>query len=391
MSGTIKREADFPFVSVATMVKAVLSQAEIIHGVLQHVTPQVQAVVAQLAKMPVTNIFTTGCGDSYFAPVATRLAFEKYSGCRTEAIESLELSRYTVDYLPAGSVVVGVSSGGDKSRTVEAVQEANRVGAVTVAVTGNLDSPLAREATYKIVQNERAFRIPAPPGERTTGLGNYHASLVTLYLLALELGRQGSIIDDTGYEDLVAQIKRSADIITATVEANEARIRDYARSVKDADAYYILGGGPSHATAMFSAAKLFEQPQVQGVPVELEEWAHLQYFLTRRGSQVMVFVPPGDSVDRAREQMMGAKDMGADVVAICDQDDAETLALADLSFPVLGELPEEFSPLTYCIPGELFATYVSAALGKPASRWFNWKQHEVNIRQISQSQLRSSD
>jgi glucosamine--fructose-6-phosphate aminotransferase (isomerizing) len=375
-------------VSVQTMLKAVESQADMIPGLIDYVKPQVKKVVSKLDIENITNIFTTGCGDSYFGPLATRLTFEKYTGFRTEAIQALEFSRYTVDFLPPGSLVIGISAGGDKSRSVEALVQANRVGATTIAITGNLDSPMAREADAVIIQNESDFRIPPPPGERTTGLANYHATLLVLYLLAIEIGLAKGSLQQSTADELLAGIYQAPEIIRATIKYNDKPIREYAQSVSQESAYYFLGGGPNYATALFTAAKLFEQPQLNGVPQELEEWAHMQYFLTRPGTPVIVITPPGNSVDRAREQMKGAKDMGARVVAICDQDDHETMALADVTFPIKGKLLEELSPLTYCIPGELFATYLCAALGKPASEWISLAQHEVNMRQISQSHIR---
>ncbi len=379
-----------PGVSIETMMKAISSQAALIPGVVKHVRPQVAAIVSQLDAGGITNIFTTGCGDSHFAAVAARLAFEKYSGYRTEAIEALEFSRYTVDYVPEGSLVISISSGGTTSRPLEAVIEANRMGATTIAITGTPDSPIGEAADYAILQNERDFRVPAPPGGGTFALGNYFAAMLALYLLAVELGGQKGLLTANMQGKLLQEIERAPEIIRASIEANDSVVRDYASSVKDTPAYHILGGGPNYATAMFIAAKLFEMPQRHGVPQELEEWAHLQYFVTRPGTQVMVVVPPGNSVDRAREQMQGAKDMGAYVVAICDKDDAQTASLADLCFPMPGELQEEFSPLTYCVPGELFAVHLCAALDKPAFAFISEKQYEVNYRQVKKSHLRSS-
>ncbi|HZQ09139.1 MAG TPA: SIS domain-containing protein, partial [Anaerolineae bacterium] len=375
-------------VSVETMLNAVDSQIELIPGLVQHLAPQVHAAVSQLDAKTITGVLTTGCGDSLYAAMATRLAFEKYSGYRTEPIEALEFSRYTAHYLPKGSLVVGISAGGGTSRPVEAVRQAKQVGAKTISVTGRAGSPISQAADHAIIQNERDFRVPAPAGGGSFALGNYFGSMVALYLLAFELGRINGALNAAKHEELIAELWRAPEIIRATIAANTELVKDYARQVADAPAYYILGGGPSYATAMFMAAKLFEMPQAHGVPVELEEWAHEQYFLTRPATQVMVVAPPGNSVDRAREQIIGAKDMGGHVVAICDQHDTDTQRLADLTFPIVGELSEEFSPLTYVVPGELFAPYLCAALNKAAFEFISPQQYKVNMRQVGQSQMR---
>jgi glutamine---fructose-6-phosphate transaminase (isomerizing) len=375
-------------VSVETMLKAIQSQVALVPGVILHVEPQVREVVARLDPNTLTNVFTTGCGDSLYAATATRLAFEKYSGYRTEAIEALEFSRYTVDYLAAGSLVLSVSSGGHTSRPVEALVQARRRGATAIAITGDQQSPLAGAADHTVVQNEREFTVPAPPNEGTFRLGNYMASMLSLYLLAFELGVSSGRITEGDKRGLIDQLNSAAGIIDATISENAGAARAYAREVVDKEAFQILGAGPSYGTALFMAAKLFEMPQLQGVPQELEEWAHEQYFLIREGVEVLVVAPPGMSVDRAREQIAGIRDMGGHAVAICDHNDQVTRGSADIAFPIAGTLPEEFSPLAYSIPGQLFAAELSRALGKPAFAFISPRQYEVNMRQIHDSELR---
>ena len=153
---------DRPPVSIETMLNGISSQSELIHGVINHVTPQLDVLSSQLSDRKIDNIYITGCGDSYFAALATRLAFEKYSGCRIEAIEALEFSRYSVDYLPAKSLVISISSGGDKSRPVEALREAQQKGAFTIAISGTTGSPITQYADFTILQNERNYRAVPP-------------------------------------------------------------------------------------------------------------------------------------------------------------------------------------------------------------------------------------
>jgi glutamine---fructose-6-phosphate transaminase (isomerizing) len=378
-----------PSVSIETMQHGISNQADLISGVIDGVGPQVKQVIEKTFNgREITNIFIVGCGDSYYSALGARLAFEKYSGYRVEMLEALEFSRYSVDYLPQGSLVIGISAGGDKTRPTEALRAAKRKGAWTIAISGTEGSPITRAADLTLLQNEKSYRAVPPEGQGTFAIGNYLASTVVLYLLALELGRHKGTLSQEKCDGLLSEIRSASGTITQTIAENQSRVTEFARSFAQADSYQILGGGPNYATALFMAAKLFEMPQVQGVPVELEEWAHEQYFLTRPRTPILVVVPPGKSVDRAREQMMGAKEMGATVVAICDPEDAETQALADTTFPIMGRMAEEFSPLTYCIPGELFAVALSQALNKPAFSFISPRQYEVNMHQIRESHMR---
>jgi glucosamine--fructose-6-phosphate aminotransferase (isomerizing) len=383
-----ERPAPSP-VSVETMLASVESQAGLIRAVLDHVTPQVREIVRQLEPASVAEVVTAGCGDSLYAAIGARLAFEKHSGLRMEPLEALEFSRYTVNHLSRGAIVIGISAGGDKSRTIEAIKEANRNGLRTIAIVGVADSPLATEANFKILQNERDTRpSPIPETSGVFALGNYLASLVTLFAIAFELGLAKGRLSTDEYHALRQHVLDAAPIIEATAPSTLEAVRAYAVSVRDLTAMYILGGGPSHATALFGAAKLFEMPQALGVPVELEEWAHEQYFLTRPDSAVIVVAPPGASVDRAREQLWGARTMGARTVVVCDSEDHVTQESADLAFGIQGALPEEFSALTYSIPLEQCAALLCEARGQAAFEFISDLQFNVNMHQIGRSALR---
>src|SRR5579883_3308799 len=61
----------------------------------------VDAVAAQVAQSfqpgsvrGIPRIYLVGCGDSYYAGVAARLLFERLTRIPTEAVPSLEFSRY---------------------------------------------------------------------------------------------------------------------------------------------------------------------------------------------------------------------------------------------------------------------------------------------------------
>ena len=107
------------------------------------------------------RIYLTGCGDSHFAGIGARLAFERWSGIPTQAVESLELSRYELELAPAGSWVVCVSNSGRVVRTVEAAAEARSRGLTAIAVTYAPESRLAETADGDARVQLRGSRVRA--------------------------------------------------------------------------------------------------------------------------------------------------------------------------------------------------------------------------------------
>ena len=153
-------------------------------------------------------------------------------------------------------------------------------------------------------------------------------------------------------------------------------------------AFTILGSGPSVATSLFYAAKTYELPRVYGVSQELEEWAHEQFFLTGPGTQVLFIAPQGRSMTRVRELLHTTRTMGGTGVVITDESNSTSWPRPpDVTLPVAGTVPEALSPLVYCVPGQLFATYLAQSRGRLAFEFDSPLQYEMNMRTIQESRL----
>ncbi|HZO62955.1 MAG TPA: SIS domain-containing protein [Gaiellaceae bacterium] len=323
-----------------------------------------------LTGPPPPRIYLTGCGDSHYAGLATRLAFERWSGIPTQAVESLELSRYELELAPAGSWAICVSNSGKVVRTVEAATVARERGLRSVAVTYDPSSRLAQAAETTL-----AFRYDDP------GFGpgtiSYVASLGALYALAIRAAELAGRSVDGLLESVEAQGPASAE----TIELAAAPAERLAGSLPDGAAVDVLGGGPSFGTAFFGRAKLIESAHLPGGAHELEEWAHEEYFCTGPGRTTIVVAPPGASHDRAVEQLRAAREIGATAAVVSAPGSAAAEA-AELVLPVAGEASEELSPLTYGIPLELLAYHYASARGLTMLGFDDEARKALNFRQI---------
>lgn len=340
-----------------------------------------QQVREKLAlKQTPSRVYLVGCGDSWYCGLATRLAFESWAGVGTEAVQALEFSRYGVHYAPSDALVVAISNSGRVARTVEAVIRARARGMKTLAGTSALDSRIAREAELAIDLGyaERRF---AP------GTSSYMASLLLEYCVALHLAEVGGRMTAAQVEAKLDEIAAEADGMQKTIDANKPVFEKLGEQAQLTDKLIFIGGGPNYGTAFFSMAKVFEAARVEAAGQELEEWAHEQYFITGADTYTFVIAPPGASVDRAREQLWAVNEMNSTSVAICSAEDAQTAHLAKVVAPVYGGQDEALSPLSYCIPGELFAFYFAATKNLTMLGFDNPHIKEVNFQQIFHSQI----
>ncbi|MBI9045018.1 MAG: SIS domain-containing protein [Anaerolineaceae bacterium] len=326
------------------------------------------------------KVFLTGCGDSLYCGMAARFAFQEWSGIQTEAVYALEFSRYLVKHAPKNSLVLAVSNSGIVSRTMETLIQGRKYGLITIAATSNLKEGISQEAEFTIdlAYSERRF---AP------GTSSYMASLIVQFCLAIYLAEVNGKFSPMQVEEKLSEISALSDAMQSTIDANLPIMESLVKQINLQHKIIFIGAGPNHGTAHFSMAKVIEASLIGAVGQELEEWAHEQYFITDENTYTFVLAQPGASVERAREQIMAVKDMGSKCIVICDPQDEETAAMADIVAPVHGTFDEMLSPILYCIPAEIFAFHFAVEHNTVMLGFNNPKVKEVNFRQIFGSKI----
>ena len=314
------------------------------------------------------ELVLTGCGDSHFAGIATRLAIQRATGLRVAATEALEFVRYDIRgiSLEPAPMLLAVSYSGEVGRTIEAVEAAADLGWRTVAFTGRPEGRLARAAASAIL-------MEVPTLGFSPGTSTYVAMLTALAVLGAELARaRGRAAEANALDDALA---RTPDLAATTLELAEGPARQAAELLAAAPISTFIGAGPSRASAAFGAAKLFEGPQRYGVVQDLEEWAHEQYFISGPGTPIVVIAPSGASRDRATELLAEMAFIGAPAILVGDEVDDGSASDAVLWLPIATGLPESMSPLLTCLPLAQAAFFVAERLGT-RSYGFPSAEHE---------------
>ena len=318
---------------------------------------QIETVLSPAEWAAVKNVYLTGDGDSYHASCALEMAFETIADVGCRPMSAQRFVDYGAQWMRQQSLVLAISASGGTQRVVQAIERAKEHGALSVAVTGTPDSPVARAA-------DRAIVVELPQKERSPGIRTYQASLIGLLLVAIQLGEMQGRQSQSEAAALRQELVALADVVEATNAAVKEPCQEVAKTVAAAPTLVMLGSGPSYGTALFSAAKLVEAAGVFAMGQDLEEWWHVERFAYPVDMPVFVLAPPGRSHWRAGEVAATARGLGRRVIAVARPDDTEVTRHAHAVLPVLGETREEFSPLVY----HVFASHVAAAVAERLGR-----------------------
>ncbi|MDB5394089.1 MAG: hypothetical protein JWM91_1595 [Rhodospirillales bacterium] len=312
------------------------------------------------------RIVIGGSGDSWFSALSVAPAFRRWTGLVTEARTAMELARYDAPLLGPSDLVISVSNSGSSSRAREAVLLAKSRGCPTLGVTGSLIGPLAQQADriiHRPVHEE--FDVPASYGRCFLNMTEWVAVLYALYVFGLELGVKRGHIDRATAAIELAAIERSIEQIPAISAAIELGVIALAEQLDGIDTIWTIGAGPSRGTAQYCAAKYHEQMPINGVCTDLEEWAHLEYFLTLnwgKRSAVMVIAPPGNSFDRAQELVTGIEGAGGRAIVVTESPDA-AFPEATARFNLGLAMSEFISPIVYHLPAQLLVLHMAQRAG----------------------------
>jgi glutamine---fructose-6-phosphate transaminase (isomerizing) len=336
------------------MYEEVLSRPAFIRDNLEALDDLVRSVLPRDACRRWTRVLLTGCGDSYYAGLASELAFKTWTGLAVDVQPSLQGGRYAIPAMTSPAVVFSVSHSGRVSRTIETVALARAQGLDTVAVSGNPDSSIAHEARWTLAR-------PIQTSGQTPGVRSYTQAQLLLMLAAIYIGECRAVLDRHQALALQGTLRETAAILEASFDETDHLARTLAEQWREREQFLIIGGGPSYANALFSAAKLVEACGVNAIGQELEEWAHIQFFLRSPALPTLLIAPPGRCLDRALELVSVIQGLTGLCTVVGMHNESELRNQASHYFGIHGRVDEALSPLLTSMPAELLACHLAHA------------------------------
>jgi glucosamine--fructose-6-phosphate aminotransferase (isomerizing) len=255
-------------------------------------------------------------------------------------------TRYHTPPRLKGALVIGISQSGQSPDIVSVIEEGRRQGAPTIAITNELDSPLAHAAEYQ---------VGLGVGEECSiaATKTYTAQLTAMAMLALSLkGMLGNMEPLQSLPEALAQGLKS-----------EPAARLAAKELASCDHTVFIGRGFNYSTTWEIALKCKELANIQAEPYSSADFLHGPIAMVGEGFPVNL-ISIGDTF---REEFNALAhtlhERGARLITLGDLPIGEHIARQDLFLPVPADLPEWLSPIAAIIPGQLLAYHLAKARG----------------------------
>jgi glucosamine--fructose-6-phosphate aminotransferase (isomerizing) len=305
-----------------------------------------ERVAAEIRRRGTTTIRMVGHGSSDNAASYGVYAFGLLPGW-TALRDSISLTVYYGAQLDlSGSTVLALSQSGRTPDVVEYVTRARAAGALTVAITNDPSSELARTA-------EAVLPLEAGAELAVAATKTYSNQVAALGLLAAHAAGSGASFAD-GLASVIGQLDELVPVL-------EGRITTVAVPFAFAGRMFVVGRGLEYATAREIALKLLETCRVAAEPLTATDLAHGPVAALDPLFPVWAIASDDDALPAVLEAVTRARDAGATIIASGSAADA--IEGADYVLPVPRPSSPLVAPLLSVVPGQLFAWALARTKG----------------------------
>jgi glucosamine--fructose-6-phosphate aminotransferase (isomerizing) len=259
----------------------------------------------------VKHIYIIGAGSSYHAGFAMSYMFNSISKIPTFTEYSMEFQYLIEPILQKEDCVIGISQSGETKDTIDTIKKAKKSGCLTIGISNNLDSNLAKTCDY-------AISLQCNEEKSVLATKTYVSSLAILSLFSLEIALENKSLSAKEYNFIWKELESLPSKIQAILPSLHEKIKSYSQYFKFAEFCFIIGSGPDYGTAMEASLKLKEGARIFGQAYSTAEFPHGPITLADPRAWILAIIPHED--DKRKQNLINLlkriKERKATILAI---------------------------------------------------------------------------
>ncbi|MBO4478816.1 MAG: SIS domain-containing protein [Clostridia bacterium] len=328
---------------MSIMFDEILTEPEVIKNAIHANEKKVTDIAAEVKKRKIKNITIIGRGTSDNAGLCFKYFAEILSGIPSGTAHPSVTTMYgaNVDY--SDHLFVAISQSGRSIDTLAVLSQANKQGALTVAITNDAASPLARAGKYHL-------DLSAGVEKSIASAKSYIAELTVLYMLAIALS--GKPLMPVVYS-FPQRVEEAIELLPTIAEAAE--------QTKDLNNFIILSRGVMQGVGKELQLKLNECAYTFAQFYGTNDFMHGPYALVEEGVNIIILAPSGECSENFRDIATRLQLLNANVLTFSDNQQLLNLATYGVKMPAMDSLS---STIAYSVAMHLFAIELAKQKGK---------------------------
>ncbi len=329
---------------MSIMLDEIRQQPEIVRRTIETEFHRVEAVRDAILSRDIRFAYIAARGTSDNAAHYAKYVLEIEHGIPIALAAPSVFTLYdAVPHLDKNALVMGISQSGTGPDVISVIERARTTGALTMCITNDASSPLAKASEYPLV-------TPAGPEKSIAATKTYTAAMAMIALLSTSL--------DSNRPERLEHLRRTADIMQETLGLEDA-IRRLVDRYEHMTNCVVIGRGYNHCTALEIALKLTETCYVGAKSFSAADFLHGPVAQIDAGFPVLLIAPDGKAYKPMMELAAALKNRHPDVIAFAHN--LDFLAGSETAIRIPGSIPEWLSPLVYTIAGQLFVHWLAFA------------------------------
>lgn len=343
------------------MLKEIFEQPECINDCMRgRVNKETHEVILSAVNdhkerlLNARRFIIVACGTSWHAGLIGKQLIEAFCRIPVE-VEYASEFRYRNPVISNEDVVIAISQSGETADTLAAIELARSKGAFVYGICNAVGSSIPRNT-------DSGSYIHVGPEIGVASTKAFTGQVTVLTMLALTLGHEKKLINDTTYMHIIDELVQIPDKIKKVLKQNESIAR-LSRIFTYAHNFLYLGRGYSYPVALEGALKLKEISYIHAEGYPAAEMKHGPIALVDTEMPVVVIATQNAMYEKIISNIQEIKARQGRIIALVNPHDTVISKLADECIEI-PETLECLEPLITTVPLQLLAYHIAVCKGK---------------------------
>ena len=299
------------------------------------------------------RILIVACGTSWHAGLVGEYILEEFCRIPVE-VEYASEFRYRDPVIKKGDIVLAISQSGETADTLAAIRLAKERGAMVLGICNVVGSSISRETNAGVFTH-------AGPEIGVASTKAFTTQVVTLAMIAFEMGYRKGLIDEVRYRGLIHELTSLPDKVEQALRMNDQALA-LANIYKDSTNALYLGRGLLYPVALEGALKLKEISYIHAEGYPAAEMKHGPIALIDEHMPVVVVATKENSYEKIVSNIQEVKARKGQMIAVVTEGDQVIGQMADHVMEVPETIPV-FAPVLAVVPLQLLSYHIAVLRG----------------------------
>ncbi|MBR2327509.1 MAG: SIS domain-containing protein [Clostridia bacterium] len=325
------------------MLSEIKEQPEVLRNVFAKNETVLKNLAAEIKEKGVRHAVFAARGTSDHASTYAKYLLGIYCGMSSALAVPSAITLYGADFDFSHDLVVGVSQSGKAADALEVIGAGNKDGGITVAVTNDCASPMARSAKYHL-------DCSAGPEISVAATKTFTSEMMLLGLLTAHLSDNKQLLKDLN--SVHTAVSEVIDTAFSEIEKLAARYT----FIEDG---FVLGRGIIYPVALEAALKIQETCYVKMKGYPNSDFYHGPIAQVDNGTFVILLAPKGKAFEDSVAMAKKIAETGAELLVFTND---KELAKEYRSV-LLPDVSEAVAPFVFAPAIQYFAQCLSLSKG----------------------------